>query len=314
VPPPTARVAWLPYTDVDEAAARIGGIPDGVRVECFLDRDDDWPASIADVEFFVVPYLKGPDVLRRVEEMTSLKVVQTLTAGVENYVPLVPDGVQLCNAAGVHDASTAEMALALALASGRHVDVYARQQSTGTWKSRFGTSLADKHVLIVGYGRIGEAIEARLSGFEVASVTRLARRARDGEPQVRAIEDLHAVLPQAEVVFVIAPHTPQTEGLIGAAELALLPDDALLVNVARGKLVDTEALLAETSSGRLRAGLDVTEPEPLPEDHPLWRVPNVVVSPHVGGASSAFWPRSDRLIGAQLRRFAAGEDLENVIS
>ena len=314
MPPPTTRVAWLPYTDVDEAAARIGGIPDGVRVECFLDRDDDWPASIADVEFFVVPYLKGPEVLRRAEEMTSLQVVQTLTAGVENYVPRVPEGVQLCNAAGVHDASTAEMALALALASGRHLDVYARQQSTGTWKPRFGSSLADKHVLIVGYGHIGEAIEARLSGFEVASVTRLARRAREGEPQVRAIDDLHAVLPQAEVVFVIAPHTPQTEGLFGAAELALLPDDALLVNVARGKLVDTDALLAETASGRLRAGLDVTEPEPLPEDHPLWRVPNVVVSPHVGGASSAFWPRSDRLIGAQLRRFAAGEDLENVIS
>jgi phosphoglycerate dehydrogenase-like enzyme len=240
--------------------------------------------------------------------------VQTLTAGVENYVPRVPEGVQLCNAAGVHDASTAEMALALALASGRHLDVYARQQTTGTWKPRFGSSLADKQVLIIGYGHIGEAIEARLAGFEVAGITRLARRARDGEPKVRAIEDLHDVLPQAQVVFVIAPHTPQTEGLLGAAELALLPDDALLVNVARGKLVDTDALVAETSSGRIRAALDVTDPEPLPEDHPLWRTPGVIVAPHVGGASSAFWPRSDRLIAAQLRRFAAGEPLENVIS
>jgi phosphoglycerate dehydrogenase-like enzyme len=314
VPPQNPRVAWLPYADVAEAEARLGGIPDGIRVECFLDRGEDWPDSIADVEFLVVPYLKGPEVLRRASEMTSLQVVQTLTAGVENYVPEVPEGVQLCNAAGVHDASTAEIALALALASGRHLDVYARQQTTGTWEGRFGSALADKHVLIVGYGHIGEAIEARLAGFEVGSITRLARRARDGEPQVRAIDDLHAVLPQAEVVFVIAPHTPQTEGLIGAAELALLPDEALLVNVARGKLVDTDALLAETSSGRIRAALDVTEPEPLPADHPLWQVPNVLISPHVGGASSAFWPRSDRLIADQLRRFAAGDALANVIS
>ena len=140
------RVAWLPYANLDEAEARTGGLPDGVRVDCFLD-DGSWPDSLAEVEFLVVPYLKGPEVLRRAEEMTSLQVVQTLTAGVENYVPKVPDGVQLCNAAGVHDASTAEMALALALASGRHLDVYARQQSTGTWKSRFGSSLASERVL-----------------------------------------------------------------------------------------------------------------------------------------------------------------------
>ncbi|GAA1428956.1 2-hydroxyacid dehydrogenase [Microlunatus lacustris] len=311
--PSKPRVAWLPYADLAEAEARTGGLPDGVHVECFLD-DGSWPDAIADVEFLVVPYLKGPEVLRRVEEMTSLQVVQSLSAGVENYVPKIPDGVQLCNAAGVHDASTAELALALALASGRHLDVYARQQATGTWKPRFGTALADKHVLIIGYGHIGEAIDARLRGFEVGSVTRLARRARNGEPEVRAIDDLHAVLPQAEVVFVIAPHTPQTEGLLGAAELALLPDGALLVNVARGKLVDTDALVAETSSGRIRAALDVTEPEPLPQDHPLWSIPGVVIAPHVGGASSAFWPRSDRLIAAQLRRFAAGEPLENVIT
>lgn len=309
----SAPVAWLPYADLAEAEARTGGLPDGVRVDCFLD-DGTWPESVADVEFLVVPYLKGPEVLRRVEEMTSLKVVQSLSAGVENYVPKIPAGVQLCNAAGVHDASTAEMALALALASGRHLDLYARQQTTGTWKSRFGSALADKHVLIIGYGHIGEAIDARLRGFEVGSVTRLARRARDGEPEVRAIDDLHAVLPQAEVVFVIAPHTRQTEGLLGAAELALLPDDALLVNVARGKLVDTDALVTETSSGRIRAALDVTEPEPLPQDHPLWQIPGVIIAPHVGGASSAFWPRSDRLIAAQLRRFAAGEPLENVIT
>ena len=312
--PDTAKIAWLPYADAAEAEARLGGIPAGVEVHGFTDDGGDWPASIGEVEFFVVPYLKGPDVLRRVEEMRNLRVVQTLTAGVENYVPRVPAGVTLCNAAGVHDASTAELALALALASGRHLGEFARLQTTGTWQPRFGTALADRRVLVLGYGHIGQAIEARLAGFEVASVTRVARRARDGEPVVHAIDDLPRLLPEADVVFVIAPHTPQTEGILGAEQLALLPDGALVVNVARGKLVDTDALLAETSSGRLHAALDVTEPEPLPTDHPLWRVPNVLIAPHVGGASSAFWPRADRLVAAQLRRFAAGEPLDNVIS
>ncbi|WP_375426180.1 2-hydroxyacid dehydrogenase [uncultured Friedmanniella sp.] len=305
-------LAWLPYRSLAEAESRIGGVPDGVTVACF-EGEDDWPDSIADVSFFVVPYLKGPEVLSRAGEMSSLAVVQTLTAGVENFLPVVPEGVTLCNAAGVHDASTAEIALALALAQGRHLDEFARLQSTGTWQPRFGSALADRRVLVLGYGHIGEAIEARLAGFEVASVTRVARRAREGSPTVHAIAELPALLPEADVVFVIAPHTPQTEGLLGAEQLALLPDDALVVNVARGKLVDTDALLAETGSGRLRAALDVTEPEPLPPDHPLWRVPNVLISPHVGGASTAFWPRADRLIASQLRRFAAGEDLQNVI-
>ena len=127
------------------------------------------------------------------------------------------------------------------------------------------------------------------------------------------IEDLHPLLPQADVTFLIAPHTPQTEGMIGARELALLPDGALLVNVARGKLVDTDALVAELSTGRIRAALDVTDPEPLPPGHPLWRQPGVLISPHVGGASSAFGPRADRLIAAQLNRWAAGQPLENVV-
>ncbi len=310
-PSSRSTVAWLPYATLAEAQQRLGTIPEGVEVDCFT--GDDWPDSIAEVEFMVVPYLRGAEMLDRVAEMTSLKIIQTLTAGVENYVPHVPDGVTLCNAAGVHDASTAELAVALALASGRHLDVYARNMPNGTWATQFGNSIADKRVLIIGYGNIGEAIEERLAGFEVASITRLARRARDGEVVVHPIEQLDALLPDADVVFVIAPHTPQTEGMIGADQLALLPDGALLVNVARGKLVDTEALTAATASGRIRAALDVTDPEPLPEDHPLWRTPGVLIAPHVGGASSAFFPRADRLIAAQLKRFAAGEDVENII-
>ncbi len=309
------RVVWLPYRSLEEAEQRLGGIPDDLHVDCYRADGDTWPDTVAEVEFYVLPYLKGEEVLDRVGEMSRLKVIQTLTPGVENFLPHVPDGVILCNAAGVHDAGTAELAVALALASGRRLDLYARNQPSGVWEELLiGISLADQRVLILGYGHIGAAIERRLAGFEVASVTRVARRSRTEPVPVHGTEDLLELLPHADVVFLVAPHTPQTEGMIGSRELAALPDGALLVNVARGKLVDTGALLAETSTGRIRAALDVTDPEPLPPEHPLWRTPGVLISPHVGGPSTAFSPRADRLIAAQLGRFAAGKELEKRIT
>ena len=306
-------LAWVPYADRAEAERRLNGIPAGLELDFYRADGDEFPGTIDEVAFYVLPYMKGPAVLARAAEMSKLQVAQTLTAGYEEFLPLVPPGVTLCNAAGLHDTSTAELALALALASGRHLDDFARNQTAGAWRFEWGRALADQRVLIIGYGHIGQAIERRLDGFEVASVTRVARHARTGPPQVRPIDELHRLLPQADVTFLIAPHTPQTEGMIGAAELALLPDGALLVNVARGRLVDTDALVAELETGRIRAALDVTDPEPLPPDHPLWRQPGALISPHVGGASSAFFPRADRLIAAQLNRFMAGQPLENIV-
>ena len=306
-------LAWVPYADRAEAERRLNGIPAALELDFYLAQGDEFPGTIDEVAFYVLPYMKGPAVLARAAEMPKLQVVQTLTAGYEEFLPLVPPGVTLCNAAGLHDTSTAELAVALALASGRHLDDFARYQPVGAWRFEWGRALADQRVLIIGYGHIGQAIERRLDGFEVASVTRVARHARTGPPEVHPIEELHRLLPQADVTFLIAPHTPQTEGMIGAAELALLPDGALLVNVARGKLVDTGALVAALETGRIRAALDVTDPEPLPPDHPLWRQPGALISPPVGGASSAFFPRADRLIAAQLSRFVAGQPLENVV-
>ena len=306
-------LAWVPYADRAEAERRLNGIPAGLELAFYRADGDEFPGTIDEVAFYVLPYMKGPAVLARAAEMPKLQVAQTLTAGYEEFLPLVPPGVTLCNAAGLHDTSTAELAIALALASGRHLDDFARNQTAGAWRFEWGRALADQRVLIIGYGHIGQAIERRLDGFEVASVTRVARHARTGPPEVRPIDELHRLLPQADVTFLIAPHTPQTEGMIGAAELALLPDGALLVNVARGKLVDTDALVAELETGRIRAALDVTDPEPLPPDHPLWRQAGVLISPHVGGASTAFFPRADRLIAAQLNRFMAGQPLENVV-
>jgi phosphoglycerate dehydrogenase-like enzyme len=306
-------LAWVPYAGHAEAERRLGRIPAGIDLDFYRADGDAVPDTVGEVAFYVLPYMKGTGVLEKVGEMARLQVVQTLTAGYEEFLPLVPPTATLCNAAGLHDTSTAELAVALTLASGRHLDDFARNQSAGAWRFAFGRALADQRVLIIGYGRIGAAIERRLHGFEVASITRVARRPRPGPPEVHPVGELHRLLPEADVAILIAPHTPETERMIGARELALLPDGALLVNVARGKLVDTDALVAEVSTGRIRAALDVTDPEPLPAGHPLWRQPGVLISPHVGGASSAFAPRADRLIAAQLTRFAAGQPLDNVV-
>ncbi|MBO0810821.1 MAG: 2-hydroxyacid dehydrogenase [Microlunatus sp.] len=303
---------WVPFESEAEARAKLGELPDNLELDCYT--GGDFPSTADEVEFYIHPYLGDPDPWERFGELPKLKVVQIQSAGYEDIRPYVPAGVRLCNAAGVHDASTAELAIALALAVGRHLDDFARNQTTGTWDFQFGDSIADKRVTILGYGRIGQAIERRLAGFEVGSITRVARRARTEPVPVNPITDLDQVLARTDVLFVITPLTAETENLIDKHALSLLPDGARVINIGRGRLVDTDALLAETSTGRIRAGLDVTEPEPLPEDHPLWRTPGVLISPHVGGASSAFYPRSAALLAAQLRRYATGRPLENVVA
>jgi phosphoglycerate dehydrogenase-like enzyme len=241
--------------------------------------------------------------------MSALRVVQTLTAGYEHVLPYLPDSVTLCNAGGVHDASTAELAVTLILASLRGIPDFVRGQDVREWRFDRYDALADKTVLIVGYGGVGSAVERRLAGFEV-EVLRVARRARDG---VAPLAELPALLPRADVVVLCTPLTDQTRGLVDERFLGLMRDGALLVNVARGPVVRTDALLAELRSGRLRAALDVTDPEPPPADHPLWTAPGLLLSPHVGGNSTAFLPRAKRLIVAQLRRYAAGEPLQSVV-
>jgi phosphoglycerate dehydrogenase-like enzyme len=224
-------------------------------------------------------------------------------------LPYLPAGVTLCNARGVHDASTAELAMTLILSSLRGIPDFVRGQDRAEWRYGQYDSLADRTVLIVGYGAIGTAVERRLAGFET-TVVRVASRARDG---VHGLDDLPNLLPRADVVVLCVPLTEQTKALVDADFLARMRDGALLVNVARGGVVDTDALVAQTRTGRLRAALDVTEPEPLPQDHPLWTTPGVLLSPHVGGNSTAFLPRAKRLLVDQLTRFAAGEPLANVV-
>ncbi|MDA0563255.1 2-hydroxyacid dehydrogenase [Streptomonospora sp. S1-112] len=281
--------------------------PEGVACDVF-DGTGEPEVDLAEVAFYVVPYGRGTR-LDLIGRMPNLRAVQLLTAGYETALAVLPDGVELANGRGLHDASTAEHALALILAAQRELPRWSLDQQARRWDPHYTRSLADCRVLIVGYGSIGAALERRLVPNE-CEVVRLARRARPDEG-VHGIEDLHALLPEADVVVLTAPHTPETEGMIGAAELALLADDALVVNVGRGPLLDTAALLAE--KGRVRAALDVTDPEPLPADHPLWEAPNVYITPHIGGGAAAFYPRARKFVDEQLRRWAAGEPLANVV-
>ncbi|MGA4668212.1 2-hydroxyacid dehydrogenase [Propionibacteriaceae bacterium Y1923] len=311
-------VAWVPFASEQEARRVLGeDLPIDLRP--FTDPANP-PEGIDQVEFMVLPYgVPQHTVFARTPEMTNLKVIQGQMAGTDAINPLVPAGVTLCNAAGVHDTATAELAVSLALSRGRNLDVFARDQVAGRWQPQWGVGLADARILILGYGNIGRAIERRVRGFEPASITRVATRARsvdfDGEQvDVQEVSRLLDLLPEVDVLFIIAPHTSATEGLVGAEALAAMPDGAMVVNAGRGPIVDTEALIAECGSGRLQAALDVIDPEPVPADHPLRQTPNVLFSPHVGGFTNAFEPRRNALLRSQLRAWATGEPLANVVT
>lgn len=293
---------WVPYADL------LPQLPASLKADVY-DGGAAVPDTIGEIELYVAPYTFSRGPLELIARMPKLRVVQTLTAGYEHVLPYLRDGVALHNAGGLHDTSTAELAVTLMLAVLRGIPEFVRGRDAGQWRFARYDALADRTVLLLGYGGIGAAVERRLAGFEV-ELLRVARRPREGVAPVSALPDL---LPRADVVVVCVPLTDDTRRMVDRAFLARMRDGALLVNIARGAVVDTGALLAELRSGRLRAALDVTDPEPPPPGHPLWTVPNLLISPHVGGNSTAFLPRAKRLIVDQLRRYAAGEALEHRI-
>jgi phosphoglycerate dehydrogenase-like enzyme len=290
-----------------------GGAPEGVEVVVYEGDEPPQEAVLERTAFYVPPYLGPPQDLALLGRMPRLEVVQMLTAGVDNVLPLLPDGVTLCNAVGVHDASTAELVVGLVLSRLRRLDDFARAMPHGRWEHGRYDSLADRRVLLVGNGNVARAVAARLAPFEV-ELTVVSHTPRpSAAPPVHGFDALADLLPRAEVVIVVVPQTEQTRGLVDAGFLARMPDGALLVNASRGPVVVTDALLRELESGRLRAALDVTDPEPLPPEHPLWRAPGLLISPHVGGNTTAFLPRARRLVADQLRRWVAGEALAGVV-
>ncbi|GAA4074134.1 2-hydroxyacid dehydrogenase [Nonomuraea soli] len=291
---------WVPS---DAVAEVLSDLP---RVECVVEQ----PERLEEVEVWIPPLITLPDIPGLLAKMTGLKLLQTVTAGVEPYLPHLPAGVTLCNARGVHDAGTAEWAVGAMIAVLREFPGFVDAQRRTEWSYHHTGVLADSTVLIVGYGSIGAAVERRLEGFEV-EILRVARTPREG---VHGLEALPELLPRADVVVLLVPATSTTAGMVDAAFLERMKDGAVLVNAARGSVVETGALVAEVSSGRLRAALDVTDPEPLPEGHPLWNAPGVLITPHVAGSTPASGRRTLRLMRSQLLRYLAGEPLNNVIT
>ena len=262
----------------------------------------------------------------------GVKLVLSLMAGTEWIPRTVGPHVTICNALGAHNIATAEWTLSAILATLKYFPLFLDVQRSGTWKRRFEASehyaritgdtrphyppvmqeeLTGKKVLLVGYGSIGKEIERFLAPFHV-ELLRVARSART-EPLVHAVNELESLLPEAEIIILILPLTDESRGLIGRRQLGLMGQGALLVNAARGPIVQTDALVEALNAGKIRAALDVTDPEPLPDGHPLWHCPNLLLTPHVGGSSPQFGPRSVKTAADELRRYIAGEPLRNAV-
>jgi phosphoglycerate dehydrogenase-like enzyme len=287
----------------------LGDVPDGVDI---VQWDMTGPAPAAEIDIVVQPYMGGTVRLDRLDSVTT-RLVQSQSIGYDGAEATLPPGHVFANAATVHETSTAELTLALILAAQRGIADFVRAASAGRWAPARHESLADRTVLLLGYGGVGQAIEARLLPFEV-NVVRVARTARtDARGEIHGFDELAELLPHADIVVVGVPLTASTRHLVDDAFLSRMPDGALLVNIARGPVADTDALLAHATSGRLRLALDVTDPEPLPDGHPLFALPNVLISPHVGGASTAMMPRMARLLRTQIERMLTGDEPLNVV-
>ena len=294
-------VVWTQWPDLK--------LPAGVT---HLPTDGIAPAAgdLDKVEFYVPRYMGGPAAIAMIPDMKGLKIIQSPNAGVDDVLKIRPEGVTLCNAAGVHDASTAELAVALSIASRRGFADFAADQAAGRWVHVRKPSLADSNVAIVGYGNIGKMIGTMLENFEV-SVTAFSRSGKDG---ALTFDHFDRMLPTFDVIILIVPLNDQTRHLMNAQRLAAMKNGGALINVARGAVVDTEALIAELNSGRITAGLDVTDPEPLPAGHPLWSAKNVIITPHVGGDSEAFTARGRKLVEEQLARYASGQPVLHIVA
>jgi phosphoglycerate dehydrogenase-like enzyme len=271
---------------------------------------EPWPSGHLDAAAVVVGYDKAAAVGARFAELPNLRLVQTLNAGYEQWLPLLPAGVLLSNGRGAHGGSSAEWVVAALLSIYRELGPFARQQANGQWLRKDTDTLIGKRVVVLGAGDLAANLAARLAPFET-DVVLVGRRARPG---VHGMEEVDGLLPTADVVVAMLPESQATHHIIDAGFLGRLPAGAIVVNVGRGGLVDTDALLAELTSGRLRAALDVTEPEPLPPGHPLWSAPGLLLTPHVAGSTKGAWERAWAVAQHQLEVYASGSNPPNLVA
>lgn len=305
----TQRTISFPTQELIDA---VGPIPENLKAVLW-DLENDPETPLEDIDIAILPYMANPQTLKNVRKAPNVKVVQTQTTGFDGMIDLIGDRADINTAAGVHAAATAEMALGLAIASLRGFPQSVRDQQQGRWNPQQWPGLADRTVGLVGVGGIGEEIRKRLEPFEV-NLLRFGSTARtDEHGEVFATSELAARAPEIEVLILIVPLNDSTRHLVDAQLLAKLPDGATVINVARGPVVDTDAIVAEVASGRLNMASDVFDPEPLPAGHPLWQHPNALVVPHNGGNTKAFFPRMVKLLKKQVQAWAAGNDGENLV-
>jgi phosphoglycerate dehydrogenase-like enzyme len=272
--------------------------------------DDPWPTEGRDATVVVVGYDNAPAVGARFADLPGLRLVQTLNAGYEQWLPLVPDGVMLSNGRGAHGGSSAEWVVAALLFIYRDLRLFNEQQSEGIWRRKDTETLIGKRVVVLGAGDLAVNLAARLAPFE----TDVALVGRHARPGVHAMADVDGLLPDADAVVVLLPETEATHHVVDTKFLARLRDGAVVVNAGRGGLVDTDALVAELNSGRLRAALDVTDPEPLPAGHPLWSAPGLLLTPHVAGSTHGAWDRAWAVALRQIEVYARGGLPPNLVA
>jgi phosphoglycerate dehydrogenase-like enzyme len=275
-----------------------------------LRYEDVTQDELAEVTFYCLPYMGDSASVKLIAGMPGLITVQSLSSGVDDVLAAVPATVTLCNGRGLHhEEGTAELAVALILASLRQIPRFVRQQADRSWQHVRTESVDGKRVLLVGAGHIGSAIAQRLAAFG-ARISQVSRTARAG---VMPLSELPRMAAASDILVICIALSSQTRGLVDRDVLAALPDGALIVNVARGPVVDADALATELASGRLSAALDVTDVEPLPPDRPEWTLPNVLITPHVGGDTTQFAERAASFVADQVARHLTRQPLLNVV-
>ena len=268
------------------------------------------PGRLRDVTFYCLPYMGDNASVALIGQLPRIQVVQSLSSGVDDVLGAVPPQAVMCNGRGLHhEEGTAELAAGLVLASLRQIPAFVAQQARRSWRHMRTDTLDGKRVLLVGYGAIGAAIEQRLVPFG-AQIARVSRTARDGVAPLAQLPELAA---SADILIICVALSAETRGIVSGEVLAALPAGALVVNVARGPVVDTPSLIRELSAGRLRAALDVADVEPLPAGRPEWSLPNVLVTPHIGGDTYAFARRAPGFVAEQAARHLAGRPLRNIV-